>query len=331
MVSLPQWGRAQSSSPASYTMILERYQRGDDKAVTALAALAEKDVETGERALHDAFESSAAGDTPVRAMMRVAVVVHTEAALAARRSNQSEWKWHLGIAQRYVEDLQSRKRDDPVARRWWLLTIAYMHGLRDYREAIARIARARHGGGDTPALLLALGVTHELAWAWEHEHDGRSELKGNLEQAAKAYASALAMNPWMVEARVRLGRVRALRGDSASAVRLLIEVQQPADIALVYLARVFEGNALEQQSSAAEAERRYEAAIELLPRAQTAYIALAHARHLRGARTEAADNVRATAADRDVDDAADPWLWYGLGFAWHTQGDVAALRALVRQ
>jgi tetratricopeptide (TPR) repeat protein len=139
------------------------------------------------------------------------------------------------------------------------------------------------------------------------------------------------MNPSLVEARVRLGRVRTLRGDSGSGLRVLTEVRAPADRALVYLARLFEGNALEHQGSLEEAERRYDAAIELLPRAQAAHIARAHARHLRGARPEAADEVRATASDRQVNDDADPWFWYGLGFAWRIPGLVEELRTMVRQ
>ena len=71
--------------------------------------------------------------------------------------------------------------------------------------------------------------------------------------------------------------------------------------------------------------------ITLIPRAQSAHIALAHVRHLSGARQEAAEIIRNAAGDRTAAEEADPWFWYGVGYAVRIDRDLEYLRELVRR
>ena len=71
--------------------------------------------------------------------------------------------------------------------------------------------------------------------------------------------------------------------------------------------------------------------ITLSPRAQSAHIALAHVRHLSGARQEAAEIIRNAAGDRTAAEEADPWFWYGVGYAVRIDRDLEHLRKLVRR
>jgi len=206
-----------------------------------------------------------------------------------------------------------------------------MHAQRNYAQAMIAANRARQTCGDQPEFLLAAGVTNELAWAWEHEEGFRSPFDGSLNDAEKLYARLLTLGPASIEARVRLGRVQTLRGDTASAVRTLREVPDSADPVFLFLARLFEGDALERQGNVAEARKQYEAAVTIIPRAQSAQVALAYAQYQDGARVDAAGHVRETTGDRRATDDGDPWFWYSMGFGPLAHPELAALRALVRR
>jgi hypothetical protein len=60
-------------------------------------------------------------------------------------------------------------------------------------------------------------------------------------------------------------------------------------------------------------------------------MALAHLRHANGARAEAANEVRATAANPRVAETWDPWLWYSRGLYWRVGGYLQSLRTQVQQ
>jgi tetratricopeptide (TPR) repeat protein len=316
-----------ASSEAPYLRILERYEAGDYRSATALPTLDEEQFQEGQAEL-----LSAASTPRGAALMRVAIVAHTDAAIAIRRStNALESRKQLVFAQRYAEKLQSRNSKDPVASRWWLLAIGYLHAIKNFREALVIVDRARRFNGDTPEVILALGVTHEMWWNSVQAREYGGPATGRLDEAEKAYKSVLAMDGSMLQARLRLARVRTLRGDNDAAVSMLGEVRERDDLALLYLARLFEGDALERQGAVPEAERRYEAAIELVPRAQSAHVALAHTRYMRGARKEAADEVLATVADQGAGEESDPWFWYAVGFASRIDRDLADLRSLLRR
>ena len=323
---------AQPPSESRYVQILERYQKGDDDAVSILASLDAEAIEAGERAVVKAFEQAPVPVSRGARLLRTAIVAHTDAAIGVRiGSAPIPWSPHLSAAQRYVERLAAKTRDDPVALQWWLIAIGAMHAQRNYAQAMTTARRARQVCGERPEFVFAIGITHELAWVWEHEENFHSPFSGNLEDAEKSYAQVLTLDPALIEARVRLGRVRTLRGDNQSAARILAEVPDSAGPALVYLARLFEGDALERSGSRAEARKRYGAAVRLGPRSQSAQLALAYIEYQSGARMDAAGRVRELAADRLAADDADPWFWYSLGLAWVSHPALAAARAQVRK
>jgi tetratricopeptide (TPR) repeat protein len=323
---------AQTPSESRYIQILERYQKGDDDVVPILASLDDKAIEAGEHAVVKAFEEAPIPSSRGARLLRTAIVAHTDAAIRGRSaSTPIPWSPHLSTAQRYVERLAAKTRDDPVALQWWLTAIGAMHAQRNYAQAMTTARRARQVCGERPEFVFAIGVTNELAWVWEHEENFHSPFSGSLDDAEKNYAQVLALDPALIEARIRLGRVRTLRGDTQSAARTLAAVPDSAGPALVYLARLFEGDALERQGSLAEARKRYDAAVRLRPQGQSALLALAYSEYQDGARPEAVGHVRETAANRVAADDSDPWFWYSLGLAWVANPAFAALRAEVRK
>jgi tetratricopeptide (TPR) repeat protein len=324
---------ANASSQAAttpYTEAIDLFRRGQDElalkklaGVMAFEAIRERD------ALFDAFESKWRGDSDrAAAMMRGAAMLHTARAFVALASgNGGEFRYHLLFAQAFVDKLAARERRAEFVRTWPLMVLALLHEARMVLAATEFGRRFRDPRGDSPELLLALGATEEMAW-WMHHEDDDSDAKGNLKDAERHYRQALIMAPTFTEARVRLGRVLALR-DDPEAIKILGQIGESAEAPYRYLARLFEGDVFEKRGDTAEAERRYSAAVSLIPTAQSAYMALAHVRHARGARAEAAQAVRSTAGARAVPDTADPWFWYSRGTAWRGPGYVDALKKMI--
>lgn len=325
---------AQLAPTSPYAHVLDLYRAGQDQAARrALAEITSGEIEWSQRILLKAFDSTV-GDESSRAAasMRVAALIHTERAIAAHdRDNFPEWRYQLRMARTYVEKLVSRDRSTPFPRTLCVMTLAYLQGRYSLRAAKEFGDWAHDSVGDSPELFLAMGVTQEMGWTAQHEEGVDSAFKGDLKDAERAYRNALSAEPDLVEARLRLGRVLALDGDTEGAVRVLAEIGEGSEAAYRYLARMFEGDLCERRGDAAEAERRYLAATALLPRAQSAYMALAHVRHSTGARAAAAADVRATTLDTSVPDSGDPWFGYAHGLSWRANGYLADLREMIRQ
>ena len=318
-------------SADSYINIIERYQKGDDAALESLASLDAKTIEAGGRALLKVFEDAPTSASRGVVLLRAAIAAHTDAAITLRRQPQLiQWSPHMAAAERYVEELASRNWDDPVALHWWFIAIGAMHAQRNYAQAMATARRALRVGGERPEFFLAAGITHELAWVWTHEQGFPSPFGGSLDEAEKAYRRVLGAQPAAVEARVRLGRILTLRGENESAVSTLAEVPASAPPALVYLARLFEGDALERMAHGADARQRYDAAIRAWPQGQAAPLALAYSHYQDGARTDAAARIHDSASDRVADDG-DPWFRYSMGLGSGARAELERLRAMVRR
>ena len=175
-------------------------------------------------------------------------------------------------------------------------------------------ARAIHDG-DSALLLLALGATEEMGWSLHQEEDAPPFVDGDLKEAERDYRQALVISPELVEARLRLGRVLALRKDDEAA-KILEQIGEGIEAPYQYLARLFQGDLYERVGKLQDAERQYLAAVAVMPESQSAFLALAHVRHAQGARAQAAQDVRVTTGARGVPDTADPWFWYARGTDW---------------
>jgi tetratricopeptide (TPR) repeat protein len=327
------WGlSAQLASSTPYAQILDLYRAGETRAALLdLAKLTSDQIAPGKDALLKAFDSRIPAEAErAAASMRIAALVHTESAIGVRDGHDTpEWRYQIGVARTYVEKLASRDSGAGFPRTWWLLVTAYLQGEFALATAKEFGEWAHHSVGDDPELLLAVGATQEMGWTG-HEADGNFPFNGDLKDAERAYRHALAAQPDLFEARLRLGRVLTLRGDTGGAVRLLAEIGESAEREHRYLARMFEGDAFERMGNDAEAERRYLAATALLPEAQSAHLGLAQVRHKRGARAEAAESLRATTHGKTAPDTSEPWFRYSCGLSRHTSRYLEELLAMVR-
>jgi tetratricopeptide (TPR) repeat protein len=314
-----------------YTEAIDLFRRGEDeRALKKLAGIMGFEVSRERDALFTALDSKWRGESErAAATMRGAAMLHTARAFAAlNRYNDGEFRYQLFFAQSFVDKLASRDRHDPFVRTWPLMVLAVLQEGRMVLAASEFGRRVRDPGGDSAELLLALGANEEMAWWIRHEEDADPGVKGDLKDAERHYRQALIIAPTLMEARLRLGRVLTLR-DDPEGIKILGQIGESAESPFRYLARLFEGDVFEKRGDMAEAERRYSTAVSLIPTAQSAYMALAHVRHARGARAEAAQDVRSSAGVKDAPDTADPWFWYSRGSAWRGPGYVDDLRKMI--
>jgi tetratricopeptide (TPR) repeat protein len=329
--------RALAAAPqlaaSSYTEAIDLYRQGEEElALKKLAGLRSDEIARGRDALLAALASKRqeAESERAAAAIRGAIMLHTAESFAAlERNNNGEFRFQLALAQSYIDKLASLDRHAPFVRTWRLLVLAILQEGMSLAVADQFARHAHDSRGDSPELLLALGATEEMGWWIRHEEDADPGVKGDLRDAERHYRQALIVAPTLTEARVRLGRILTLRED-AEGMKILGQIGESAEAPFQYLARLFEGDVYEKHGDIAEAERSYTAAVTLLPAAQSAYMALAHLRHARGARSEAAQDIRSTAGARDVPDLSDPWFWYARGTAWRGRGYNEQLRLMIR-
>lgn len=121
------------------------------------------------------------------------------------------------------------------------------------------------------------------------------------------------LDPRLVEARVRLGRVLTLLDRPGDARRELdTALSATRDPLLRYYAELFNGRAAEAVGDWPRARRSYDEAVSLYPRAQSPRLALSQIAHMSAVGfTSARDGLLALAVDGDERD--DPWWTYHTG------------------
>lgn len=316
---------------SSYSQILDRYQHGATDALAALIALGDTDVAVGQKVIVEAFKGSRVGPgSPEWLRLRVAALLHVEAAFDLAGRDPGRAFRHLKVARADLDTIAERGRDSFV-RDCWVMLIAFYQGRFELVRAHELGRAAQESAGESPELWLAAGVTEEMAWTMSHADGYHGSIAGDLKEAESGYRKALAAQPDLVEARLRLGRVVTLRGDIDGALRELDALRSLNDDGFRYLAHLFAGDALERGGRAPAAEQRYIAAFAALPEGQSARLALAHLRHAAGARAAAAEAARATALDRSGGETVDPWFWYTRGLSWRTGYLLSTLREQVRR
>jgi predicted Zn-dependent protease len=155
---------------------------------------------------------------------------------------------------------------------------------------------------------------------------GRLPMTG-LADAQALYAKALKQDPGLLEARLRLGRVLLLRGRPREALPELERVgRESPRPAQCYMARMFEGRTRERLGDPRGAAAAFAAAVERVPRGQSALVALGRALDRLGEGTRAQE-----AFDRalQAEVQRDPWLDYIKGQPDRIDALLEELRRLV--
>jgi tetratricopeptide (TPR) repeat protein len=306
-------------SPA-YQAVMRRYQSGDREGAIAdmntwleprlrdeMTAL--KDLWKKARACHRCLAADAWERMPVRA----ALMLHSDCAQRTRRDGQSPQ-----LQESAAVEVASLMKDNPLhrafARRWYEAMAGLAQGENRWDEALEWAERGLRDFPDSAEMLLVLGSIEETVGAqasFLETHEAlvdpntrrsraellqRHEVRGHLEKAHWALCAAVAADPALLEARLRLGRVAWRLGETAQARSTLEEVlSRKPDASTAFLAHLFLGRIDEDAGRLEDAARSYGVARALVPSAQSARFALSHV-HLRsgdtpGARAEVEKSV----------------------------------------
>jgi tetratricopeptide (TPR) repeat protein len=129
--------------------------------------------------------------------------------------------------------------------------------------------------------------------------------------AEGALRRALALDPALTEARIRLAHVLGARGNSAEAVPLAREaLAKPLPPFLEYYGAMVLGRNAERLGDAAEAKAAYDRAVAVFPHAQAARVAASRLALDAGRREDAVASILAGIGPDAPDNRDDPWAWY---------------------
>jgi tetratricopeptide (TPR) repeat protein len=154
----------------------------------------------------------------------------------------------------------------------------------------------------------------ELNLARLRNRDLVDGIEAEQKDARDLLRRALARDPALAPAHLRLGRLLAQEGRLDAAERELVAAESARDADTRCLALLFHGGVREARGDLAGAEAFYRRAIEVLPRTQAGRMALAHVLEATGRVQEARARVlEVLHSPWPRDPLSDPWWLYPFG------------------
>lgn len=264
---------------------------------------------------------------------------------------------HLGIARHLMDwsywdgiqlTLKSSKDEESHKRlrRGVYLAIAYILQNHVQLQAVKdHLKTARQQFPDDAEVLLASGSAEELSAdiaiirqmqppAGQRLVEGWRRVLRNagLSNAETFYRAAVARDPQLAEAHLRLGRVLHQRGKLAEA-RLSLETARDLNPVseLGYLTALFLARLTEDEGHAASAFAQYQEIVKTWPDCHASHVALSRMYEARGDRQAALGALSPLWHDlKDRACPVDPWWAYLYGQAWRLGPLVISLRDEVR-
>ena len=239
---------------------------------------------------------------------------------------------HVAAARQLLDVLPRKAEPDATLIRahviaWYRAMAAWMastHNLADLEyhveRAVSRFdddagilfdAACYHETFASPLAQLPLAAAAESSWNLQSKGIRTVAASATLATAESYYRRAVAKDPSLVEARVRLGRVLVLRQRANEAVGVLGPTAGggPDDITK-YFGWMFFGAALAETRADGEAIRAFESAAALYPDAASPQLAISQVAAERGNQTLARAALERVYAAADKPPDADPWLDY---------------------
>jgi tetratricopeptide (TPR) repeat protein len=248
---------------------------------------------------------------------------------------------HWELAMDVLDSLPPKPARDPIIGDWYRAIGAYFVRERQFADAMLHFDRARRLVPDHPGVLYGEACLQETLGAPRIQNyvrvttlpngmfiDGVSSPPIHYRRAESLLRKALVVNPALVEASLRLGRVLTRLERNEEAVPYLRHViASETDPAITYYAHLFLGDATGTLGQLDEARRQYENAIAIFPDSQAARLALGFVLRSLGDRpaARAAIDPALEASPRSPDD--DPWWEYYDGDAGQVDRLLEELRA----
>ncbi len=309
------------SSQSAYASLVARYQGGEfDAAVEDLSRWTSSQI--AEMARLDRL----ADDQKTRA---AAALLHSETMVRLSRAGATQTQQHLALARAAIRQLNAANFHPRFRHTWYLATVTFLLGVSEPELARSVMAEVPAELRNEPEMLLAAGFVDETAIGVRLTAGTDDALRAGA-LIVRKYRAALAQDPALVEARLRLGSL-LLASDANEAASEFERVRREATSrAMQYLATVWLGRVQEQQGRVETAIETYRAAIELVPACQTAHLSLARLLLATGREDQASASAErmfaesATASPQD-----DPWLAYMDAQLTPNQPRWAELRSMV--
>ena len=224
-----------------------------------------------------------------------------------------------------------------LAARYWLDDLA-LHNVEARRvfpgsAGILFDAGCEAEATTAPRLQVAIALTVPASSGLVRQPAGADRLTVgfNLGRAAGFYRDALALDPTMTEAHVRLGHVLLRQRQFKDAAQTLAAPPQTADQMVRYFAAMIRGRLFEQTKRPREARQSFIDAGKLYPAAQSPLLALAALERERGDDAAATDPMQRLAALTTTDPLRDdPWWLYYECNGRNAVGELARLRYAFR-
>lgn len=338
---------------AEYAELVSRYQSGDPAgAISALGAWNEArlecDLKTLQAAAKKAAQCTRCPEKVAfeRFSLRAALLLHgdreAQEKLRPPVSEQAPPSCGIGQHARVVERLadlllQVDREPGDFLRRYYLGAARRAHWSHCLGTAqLWARAGLKRFPKDGP-LLLTLGIAAENDAFHERAPTSRSQgMSGKQralwEEAQRTFEDALAADPELHEARLRLGRVlwRLGKSEAARACFEMLLAKDPTEASLPYLAHLFLGRLHQDEGRLAEAEKEYSAALAMRSGSEPAAVAVSYVRQLLGNPEAARDVLNRFLVYSHRRTEIDPFIGYLMAHTGTGQRILEGLRAETR-
>jgi tetratricopeptide (TPR) repeat protein len=256
---------------------------------------------------------------------------------------------HWGVGRRALELVQPAPARDDRVKHWYQATAAYLQQWNEYSELGVHLLRARALFPNDAVLLLYAGTMHEAFAEGRIQNALPQNLvriltrpnpatpqsvtpvgpaEEELDRAEDYFRRALARDPSLTEARIRLGHVLHRRARQPNAIAELERaLRDKPRMVLRFYAHLLIGRAQVARGRPDLARTAFEEAAGLYPNAQSPRLGLSQLARDAGDRAGSVRELMILTQPPDAPERQDPW-WI---FNWTHAPDADELFALLRQ
>jgi len=250
---------------------------------------------------------------------------------------------HLQVGQLILDRMPADPTTERFGYLWYRATTAWLARRYRFADLAPHLSAARSRFSDDPAVQFDTGCLYETYASprIQYVRDAvRSRGMGtavpshdaSLQLAERYFSRAVSLDPQLVEARIRLGRVIGLQGRHDAAIEQLEQaLAVTGDPLLQYYGHLFLGHEREATADTAGARRHFERARDLFPTAQSPHLALSRLARVAGALPGALDALAPILVlPADQVQRPDPWWVYPMGIGRMETALVEDLRRFAR-
>lgn len=291
--------------------LLEYYNLGEYDAVqTALTRAASGDLGIFLQGLRRDLAAWITADGIALASRRRLVVAALSLEVA-HAGLETQWARSEQILEWACELLRTERKPPPAERIWHQAALALIEGARDIATLTIHVVHMKTRFPDEPRILMARVFEKETDYWNDLVTISGTADEGSPSIVFRSLDEARARPANEREADLRLGYLLLRAGKPRDASAVLSRVAPGDDPGQLHLAHLFRGWAYEALGQQDDAARSFRAALDAVPGAQTATLALAVRLYAAGQRDEADTLVDSMLAIHPP--VVDPWRIYGYG------------------